>query len=358
MGAEVATWGVYAMPGHERLHIAMVAPPWFDVPPVAYGGIEQVVGDLTGALVAAGHRVTLIGAGRDRTPATMLATYEEPPSERLGEPIPEVVHAASAMRLIAELDVDVVHDHTVAGPLTAAARSAPTVATVHGPAEGDMADYYRELGDLVSLVAISEAQRAMAPELNWVSTVHNGIDVASFPFEEHKEDWVLFMGRFCADKGPDLAIDAARAAGRSIVLAGKANERAEQEYLEQVIRPRLGNDVTYIGEPDASLKRELFAKAACLLFPVRWPEPFGMVMIEAMACGTPVVALREGAVPEVVVDGRTGIICDEPADLSACIDKVADLRAADCREHVARHFDLSTMAGGYEQVYRRMVCHG
>ena len=130
-------------------------------------------------------------------------------------------------------------------------------------------------------------------------------------------------------------------------MAGKANQPAEQEYLEQVIRPRLGNDATYIGELDATLKRELYAKAACLLFPVRWPEPFGMVMIEAMACGTPVVALRDGSVPEVIVDGRTGIICDEPADLSACIDKTADLRPADCREHVAHHFDLSTMARGY-----------
>ena len=189
------------MSEHGRLHIAMVAPPWFDVPPVGYGGIERVVGDLTGALVAAGHRVTLIGAGRDNTPATMLATYDEPPSERLGEPIPEVVHAAATMRLLAELDVDVVHDHSLAGPLTAAARAAPTVATMHGPAEGDFLDYYRELGDAVSLVAISEAQRVMAPELNWVSTVYNGVDVDSFPLRRAQGGLGALRGKVLRRQG-------------------------------------------------------------------------------------------------------------------------------------------------------------
>jgi glycosyltransferase involved in cell wall biosynthesis len=347
------------MPDHgvpaDRLHIAMVAPPWFEVPPPAYGGIEQVVGDLSHALVRNGHRVTLVAAGRDGTPARLLRTYDEPPSERLGETLPELVQAAAAARLLSDFDVDVVHDHTLAGPLTAPGRRAPTVATMHGPVDGELLDYYRELGPAISLVAISTAQRLAAPDLNWVATVPNGIDVESYPFQETKEDWLLFIGRFCPDKGPDLAIDAARAAGRRLVLAGKVNEPAEQEYLEQVIRPRLGDDVTFIGELDAALKRELYAKAACLLFPVRWEEPFGMVMVEAMACGTPVVALRAGSVPEVVADGRSGIICDNPDELPSGIDKAVELRPADCREHVERHFDLARMARGYEHVYRQLA---
>ena len=338
----------------DRLHIAMVAPPWFEVPPAAYGGIEQVVGDLIHALTDHGHQVTLIAAGRDSTPAAMLRTYDRPPSERLGDPIPEVVHAAAANRLLSDLDVDVVHDHTLAGPLSSAGRRAPTLATVHGPMVSELGDYYRELGRSVSLAAISNAQRVAAPDLNWIGTVPNGIDVDSYPFQEAKEDWLLFIGRFCPDKGPDLAIDAARAAGRSIVLAGKVNEPAEQEYFDEVIRPRLGPGVAYVGELDVTMKRELYAKASCLLFPVRTAEPFGIVMVESMACGTPVVALRAGAVPEVVADGRSGIICDSPDELPLGIDKAMHLRAGDCRDHVARHFDLGQMAHGYVRLYRQV----
>jgi glycosyltransferase involved in cell wall biosynthesis len=337
------------------MRVAMVAPPWFPIPPGAYGGIEEVVSDLTGALVARGHQVTLIAAGDDGTPATSLRTYAEPPSDRLGEPLPEVYHAAAAAQLIADLDVDVVHDHTLAGPLTAAGRTVPTVATMHGPMDGELGDYYRRLGDTVSLVAISEAQRAVAPDLNWVGTVCNGVNVASFPFQETKEEWLLFVGRFTPDKGPHLAIDAAQAAGRRIVLAGKCNEPAEEEYFAAAIQPRLGRTASYVGEVDAATKRELYAKAACLLFPVQWPEPFGLVMIEAMACGTPVVALDDGSVPEVVVDGITGIICGTAEELAAAIPKAERLRPAACRAHVAEHFDVSVMAEGYERVYRQVV---
>jgi glycosyltransferase involved in cell wall biosynthesis len=337
------------------LRVAMVAPPWYTVPPDAYGGIEEVVAELTRTLIARGHQITLIGAGRDGTPAQFLRTYEEPPSDQLGEPLPEVVHAAAAAQLLADLEVDVVHDHTLAGPLTAAGRDVPTVVTVHGPVDGEMGDYYRQLGDAVSLVAISDAQRAMAADLNWVGTVYNGLDVATFPFQEEKEDWVLFVGRFNPDKGAHLAIDAARAAGRPIVLAGKINEPGEEEYFEQAIRPSLGAEVTYVGEVDAAGKRELYRKAACLVFPVCWPEPFGMVMIEAMACGTPVVALNSGSVPEVVVDGTTGIICDTAVELPAAIEKAGRLRPEACRDHVARHFDLSVVADGYENVYRQVI---
>ncbi len=336
------------------LHVAMVAPPWFTVPPDSYGGIEEVVAELTRALIARGHQVTPIGAGDDGTAATFLRTYDVPPSERLGESLPELHHAAAAAELLADLDVDVVHDHTLAGPLTAAGRSAPTVATMHGPMDGELGDYYRHLGKTVSLVAISDAQRALAPDLNWVATVYNGVDVAGFPFREAKEDWVLFVGRFNPEKAPHLAVDAARAAGRRIVLAGKVNEPAEVEYFEAAIRPRLGADVSYVGEVDATAKRELYAKAACLLFPVQWPEPFGMVMIEAMACGTPVVALDGGAVPEVVVDGVTGVVCATAEELPAAIAKADRLRPAACRAHVAGQFDVSVMAEGYEQVYRRL----
>jgi glycosyltransferase involved in cell wall biosynthesis len=333
----------------------MVAPPWFEVPPQGYGGIEQMLADLVGGLVERGHKVTVVGAGRDGTPANFEQTYAEPPSERLGEPVPEVVHAAAAARIVADLDVDVVHDHTLAGPLTAAGRTTPTVATMHGPVDGELDLYYRQLGPAVALVALSEAQRRMAPDLNWVATVPNGVDVASYPYREDKEDWLLFVGRMVADKGAHLAIDAARAAGRRIVVAGKMNEPAEEEYFEREIRPRLGDDVTFLGQVDADAKRDLYARAAGLLFPIQWGEPFGLVMVEAMACGTPVVALADGSVREVVVDGRTGFVRESPDELGAAIARIPEIRPADCRAHVAEHFDVDVMVAGYERVYRALV---
>jgi glycosyltransferase involved in cell wall biosynthesis len=337
------------------LRVAMVAPPWFDVPPEGYGGIEQMLADLIRGLVDRGHKVTLVGAGRDGTAANFERTYAEPPSERLGDPVPEVVHAAAAARIVADLDVDVVHDHSLAGPLTAAGRAGPTVATMHGPVDGELAIYFRQLASSVALVALSEAQRRTAPDLNWVATVPNGVDVATYPYREDKEDWALFVGRFVADKGAHLAIDAARAAGRRILLAGKVNEPVEEEYFEREIQPRLGDDARFIGETDAQGKRELYAQAACLLFPVQWPEPFGLVMVEAMACGTPVVALADGSVPEVVADGRTGFVCDSPDQLSAAIGRISEIRPADCRAHVAEHFDVDVMVAGYERVYRQLT---
>jgi glycosyltransferase involved in cell wall biosynthesis len=279
------------------LRIAMVAPPWFEVPPQGYGGIEAVCAGLVDRLVARGHRVTLIGAGRDRTAADFVATFSEPPSVRLGEPVPEVLHSAAVARVLAEVEVDLVHDHTLAGPLLAAGRPVPTVVTAHGPVEGEFGDYYRHLGDWVGLVAISDAQRRSAPDLPWLATVYNGIDVDAYPFREAKDEYVLFLGRFSADKGAHLAIDAARASGRPIVLAGKCSEPAERAYFLREISPRLGPDVWLFGEAGAADKRELLARACCLVFPVCWKEPFGMVLIEALACGTPVVALNRGSVP-------------------------------------------------------------
>ncbi|MEU7939910.1 glycosyltransferase family 4 protein [Microbispora bryophytorum] len=335
----------------QALHIAMVAPPWYDVPPRTYGGIEAVTAALVHGLRARGHQVTVIGAGRE----VDLRTYDEPPSARIGEPFPEVVHAAEAARLLRGLDVDVVHDHSLAGPLTAAGRLVPTVVTCHNDVSGELGDYYRSLGADVSLVAISASQRAAAPGLNWVGRVHNAVDVAAWPFLERKDDWVLWLGRLSPDKGAHLAIEAARAAGRRILLVGRRAERAEHAYFRERVEPLLGPDAEYLGEADGPLKNELFSRARCLVLPLLWDEPFGMVMIEAMACGTPVVALRRGAVPEIVADGVTGYVRDTPDELPAAIEAVSALDPHAVRDRVARHFDVPVMVEGYERVYHGIV---
>jgi glycosyltransferase involved in cell wall biosynthesis len=338
------------------MRIAMIAPPWFTVPPRGYGGVENMCADLVDGLVDRGHEVTLIGAGQAGTRAgRFVPTYPEPPSGRLGEPLPEVLHTAAAARILADMDVDIVHDHTLAGPLLARGRGVPTVVTMHGPVAGEPGEYYRHLGDTVSLVAISAAQRRAAPDLTWRGTVHNAIDVTSFPYRADKEDLVLFLGRLHPDKGVHLAIDAARAAGLPIVVAGKCSEPVEQEYFRSAIEPRLGPDVTIFGTADAAAKRELLARAAALVFPIQWDEPFGMVMIEAMACGTPVVALRRGSVPEVVVDGITGVVCDTADELPAAVHAARRIDPLTCREHVRDVFDVPTMALRYEQIYRSSI---
>ncbi|MEV7806119.1 glycosyltransferase family 4 protein [Microbispora sp. NPDC088329] len=335
----------------QALHVGMVAPPWYDVPPRTYGGIEAVVAGLVRGLRDRGHRVTVIGAGR----RVDLRTYDEPPSARIGEPYPEVVHAAEAARLLRGLDVDVVHDHSLAGPLTAAGRLVPTVVTCHNDVSGELGDYYRGLGSDVSLVAVSSAQRAHAPDLHWVGRVHNAVDVAAWPFRERKDDWVLWLGRLSQDKGAHLAIEAARAAGRRLLLVGRQAGQAERAYFRERVEPLLGPDVEYLGEAEGPLKSELFSRARCLVLPLLWDEPFGMVMIEAMACGTPVVALRRGAVPEIVVDGVTGYVRDTPAELPAAIEAVPALDPKAVRARVVRHFDVPVMAEGYERVYREVT---
>jgi glycosyltransferase involved in cell wall biosynthesis len=338
------------------LRIGVVAPPWFPVPPLSYGGIETIVAGLVDGLVDRGHHVTLVGAGPQKTKAQRhLTVYEEPPSSRLGDPLPEVVQAASAAALLDACDIDVVHDHTLAGPLLARGRAVPTVVTAHGSVTGEFGDYLARLGDKIDVVAISSAQRRVRPEVNWLATVHNGIDVSSFPLGEGDGGYLLFLGRFNADKGAHLAIDAARQAGKRLVLAGKLNESLERVYFETTIAPRLGSGIDYVGEADAAAKRELLKDAEALLFPVLWEEPFGLVMVEAMACGTPVVALRRGSVPEVVEQGETGVVVDNAGELPLAIKAARRIERRRCREHAEARFDTGRMVEGYEAAYRTVV---
>lgn len=337
------------------MRIGILAPLWFEIPPKAYGGIEWICYWLVEGLVDAGHEVTLIGAGDDHTRARFVRTYDEPPTPRLGESLPEVVHAAVAARALEGLDLDIVHDHTLAGPLTAAGRACPTVVTAHGPMKGEFRTYFGSLGRNVSLVAISEAQRRHAPDLPWVATVHNAIPVDEYPFVADKEDFVIFLGRMNPEKGVHLAVDAAREAGFPIVLAGKCNEPLEKAYFEEEIRPRLGPGVEWVGQADVPRKKELLSKARCLVFPIQWEEPFGIVMVEAMACGTPVVALDGGSVPEIVIDGVTGYVLDKSSDLPEAIVKSETIDPRACRDRAARDFDVTTMVSGYEAVYETVL---
>ncbi|ORA17386.1 glycosyltransferase family 4 protein [Mycobacterium arosiense] len=344
------------------LRIVLVAPPYFDIPPAGYGGVEAVVADLADSLVSRGHRVTLLGAGESGTAAEFVPLWDRPLPERLGEPYPEVMHAlkvrSAIKRIAAEDGVDIVHDHTFAGPMNAPiyqALGVPTLITVHGPIDDDLQPYYRELGADVGLVAISDRQRELAPDLNWVGRVHNALRIEDWPFETEKHDYALFLGRYAPYKGAHLALQAAHEAGIPLVLAGKCSEPAEKEYFEDCVRPLLTENDHVFGEADAVSKRRLLSRARCLLFPIQWEEPFGIVMIEAMVCGTPVVALRGGAVPEVVVDRITGLVCDREDQLPDAIAGVRTLDPYACRRHVATNFNVAQFGSAYEVIYRDVV---
>jgi glycosyltransferase involved in cell wall biosynthesis len=341
-----------------KLRIGMLAPPWYQLPPSGYGGIESIVYWLVEGLVARGHDVTVISAGEDRTAARSRRTYDDPPSARLGQALPEVLHAAMASRHLDEMDLDVVHDHSLAGPLTASERRAATVVTTHGPVEDELGALYASLGPGTGLVAISDFQREHAPHLPWAGMVHNAIPVDDYPMRAEKEDFCLFLGRVNPEKAPDLAIRVARQAGLPIVLAAKCNEPEEKAYFDERVRPLLGRDAEWFGQANNQEKQDLLARARCLVFPIQWNEPFGIVMVEAMACGTPVVALRRGSVPEVVVDGVTGFVRDGLDELAEAVGRAGELDPAACRRHVAERFDVPVMVAGYEAVYRRVAAAG
>jgi glycosyltransferase involved in cell wall biosynthesis len=341
----------------------MLVPPWYELPPPGYGGLEQVCAALVDALVARGHQVTLIGAGaRSGTAARFVSTVAQPQHPRLGDGLPEYLHVARANRLIEESGVDVVHDHTMAGLLSVPSRPVPTVATVHGCPTGEIGDYLSYVDRSVSLVAISAAQRRLRPELPWAATIHHGLpagtsqvrSVAPEPAEPDNRP-VLWLARFSPDKGPDMAIEACRKAGLPLVLAGKCAEPEERRYLSEVIAPMLSPDVELVLNADRRRSHALLQAARCLIMPIRWEEPFGMVVIEAMAAGTPVVALSRGAIPELVQHGVTGLVCSGPGELPDALHQVTAIDPAACVAQLRSRFSADLMAQRYEQVYRAAI---
>lgn len=349
--------------GSSPLRIAMLVPPWYELPPAGYGGLEQMCAALVDSLVAQGHRVSVFGAGtRSGTSAEFVSTISQTQHPRLGEGLPEMLHVTRANRLIEEYQADVVHDHTAAGLLTASNRSAPTVATVHNNPSGEIGDFLSGLDRSVGLVAISAAQRRLRTDLPWTATVHNGLATDRVPSTSVVPDGdpdddrpVLWLARFSPDKGPDLAIQACRAARLPLVLAGKCTEPGEQRYLREVIAPMLGPDTELVLNADRRRVRSLLRDARCLLMSIRWQEPFGMVMVEALAEGTPVVALDRGAVREIVRPGVSGLICTEPDELPDALRQVASIDPQSCITHVKEYFSADLMARRYTRVYRSVM---
>jgi glycosyltransferase involved in cell wall biosynthesis len=340
------------------LRIAMLAPPWISVPPPGYGGVESVVGALTEALVRRGHAVTLFCAPGSESSADVVVPLSASHPDEIGRALYEADHVARAFEQIdagaGGEPFDLVHDHSGFTALAMADRlETPLIHTLHGPFTATTAAFYARHGHKGAMVAISQAQLATAPAgLRPLAVIPNPIAMRQWPLRERKDDYLLWVGRMTPGKGPHRAIEAARLAGRKLVLAGivQPDQRA---FFDREVAPHIDGDaVSFVGEVTGTRKLSLFSRAAGLLMPIRWDEPFGMVMIEALACGTPVIAFAEGAAPELILEGKTGFLVSDEAAMAAAVPHLAEIQPSDCRAWVADHCDVDAVAAAYERAYR------
>ena len=341
-----------------RLRIAILAPCWFAVPPSRYGGIEWVVSLLADGLVDAGHDVTLFAAGGSRTRARLVTSYDEPPSLRIGTVVPDLHHAATCYLRAGEFDVINDHSGQLAAALAGSAAPTPVCHTIHGPLDGEPGEVYRQIAALnprLRFISLSHNQRRGAPDLPWLANCYNALDLDAYPFSAEKGDYLLFLGRLAPEKGALEAIRTARALGVRIKVAGKMHDVQEREHFAREIEPLLGDGVEYVGEIEHDEKVALLQGARLTLFPISWEEPFGLVMIESMACGTPVLATRRGAVPEVIEQGLGGIVVDDASELVGAVERAAAIDPHVCREAVERRFSPPRMVDDYLAAYERLL---
>jgi glycosyltransferase involved in cell wall biosynthesis len=299
--------------------------------------------------------VTLFASGGSVTKARLVSPMSQPPDPALlSNPWFDAYHAVSAYQHAAVFDL--IHDHSgVTGPALGALLGGhpPVVHTLHGPWNEPTRLFYAGVQDRVHLVAISEAQRALAPEISYAGTVHNGINVGAYPLVERKEPFLVYIGRSNPEKGPTWAIEVARRAGMPLVMIVKRNEPFELAYWDEYVAPLLTDDVEVLEDVSHAVKIDLLGRAQAMVFPIQWPEPFGLVMTEAMACGTPVVACPVGAAVELIDDGVTGFLRSSLDDLAAVVALTASCSPVACRQRVDQYFSAATMVTEYERIYER-----
>ena len=339
------------------MRVAVLSPVWFPVPPAGYGGIEWIVSLLADGLVDDGHEVTLFASGDSYTKARLESVYPEAPSEWIGHTFWELRHAVSCLGRYG--DFDVISDHTgLLGLALGSMGPIPLAHTVHGPLSGEPGALYEQIVAMVphaALIAVSDEQRRPKPDLPWVATCPNALDLSVYPFAPERGDYLLFVGRMTADKGAHRAIAVAIERGLPLKLAGKCREPLEQQYFDELVRPHLSDRIEYVGEVTHGEKVELLQHARATLFPIEWDEPFGLVMIESMACGTPVIATRFGAVPEVIDDGVTGVIVPTWREMGDALERADAIDALAQRRAVEERFSPARMVADYVAAYEKTI---
>ncbi len=330
----------------------MIAPPWVTVPPTGYGGTESVIDTLARGLVDLGHEVSLFTVGESTCPVDRRWVYEQAVVP-MGLATPELRHVQAAYDEL--VGYDVIHDHTTVGPVWAAAlrRDVPVVTTVHCSFHEATRPVYARLGRWVTVNAISHSQRRSAPEVPVAAVIHHGVDPARYPVGAGDGGYAVFIGRCSPDKGAHDAIEIARRAGVPLRIAAKMREPDEVDYFHRCIEPALGPEVEFQSARSGRRSAPACSRGAvALLNPITWTEPFGLVMIEAMACGTPVIAFHSGAAPEIVTHGRTGFLCRDVGDAVHALRSVAELDRAACRAVVEGRFSARRMTRDYVSLYR------
>ena len=336
------------------MRIGLIAPPWLPIPPPKYGGTEAVIDRLARGLAATGHEVLLFTTGDATCPVQRAFVLEAAAVARLGQSVVEQRHVIHAYKALA--DCDVIHDHTTIGPLYANRYPGlPVLTTNHGPFNAELRDVYREIACRAGVIAVSHHQASTAEDVPIADVIHHGVDVQKCQPGEGQGGYVVFLGRMAPDKGPRRAILAARDAGVPLKLAAKMREPLEVEYFTEQVRPLLADGIEYVGEVGGVDKAALLSGARALINPIRWPEPFGLVMIEALACGTPVLAFPEGAAPEIVEHGVTGWLCNDVAELTAAIGRVHTLDRSTCRAAVSARFSTERMVNAHLELYARVA---
>lgn len=337
------------------MRIGLVAPPWIPVPPPAYGGTESVIDNLARGLRRLGHEVVLFTVGDSTSPVERIALFDHG-VEPIGQSVAEAAHVVAAYDALR--DVDVIHDHTMLGPLLAARAGLPlppVVTTNHGPFTDLTVPLFRAIARGAWVVAISHDQARRARNVPIAAVIHHGIDLHRYREGPGGGDELVFVGRMSPDKGVADAVRVAHATGRPLRIVSKMREPAERAYFDAAVRPLLSGGDVEVEELGLDERVEVVGRAAGLVNPIAWPEPFGLVMAESLAVGTPVLARRRGAAPEIVTSGRTGFLFD---DVAAGARAVADLVALDrrhCRQVAESHFSLERMAREHERFYERIL---
>lgn len=361
-------------PHDKKLRIAQVPPLWFPVPPVGYGGTELIVSELTEGLVKRGHKVTLFASGDSKTKARLVSIIKKN-AFILGVPwlhdsynIGNLIEAFSRSK-----EFDIIHTHIdVFDPIMRHYNpGVPSVATLHNPFwpmpndpkknrwwatyQGRVLLYNRFPN--LPYVGISNSYRRQCPaDINFVKTIYHGVNERRLKFNPRGGDHFIWLGRISQAKGTHLVVRIAKEMGINLVIAGATVNPEAKWFFKTKIRPYLGKKIKFIGELKTDKeKSELFGGAKAFLYPLQWEEPFGITMIESMACGTPVIAFRRGSVPEIVVDGKTGFIVDDIKEFKGAIKKIDEIKRVDCRTHVEKNFTLERMVDQYEELYYSLI---
>lgn len=341
------------------MRIGLIAPPMVPVPPPAYGGTEAVVDNLARGLHQLGHEVRLFTVAESACPVNRSHLFEtglmrDSEINSMGMAELEAAHALAAYDEFA--DMDIIHDHTRLGPLIGPRPYGPPVVTTsHLPFDETRKRTFGRIAGQASIVAISHAQRRFAGEMPVVSVIHHGIDLQTYRPGPGGGGFLLFVGRMAEEKGVHRAIRVAHRAGRKLIIIAKQPEASEIAYYERQVRPLLHPGDPEPREEPLDRRIELMGLADAVVNPISWPEPFGLVMAEALACGTPVLAFPNGAAPEIIDHGRTGFLCADEDAMVAALSQLSTIDRADCRAAAERKFDMHRMALDHEALYRKIL---